>query len=68
MSNMPSNPEELRLKYKVLSNCWLMGQLGQPGWHLFFKFGCEQTGVCPVPVSTGWEQDAQLLSSHGGCL
>ena len=23
---------------------------------------------CPVPVSTGWEQDAQFLSSHGGCL
>ena len=22
---------------------------------------------CPVP-STGWEQDAQFLSSHGGCL
>ena len=20
---------------------------------------------CPVPVSTGWEQDAQFLSSHG---
>ena len=35
MSNMPSNPEELRLKYKVLSNCWLMGQLRQPGRHLF---------------------------------
>ena len=35
MSNMPSNPEELWLKYKVLSNCWLMGQLRQPGRHLF---------------------------------
>ena len=23
---------------------------------------------CPVPVSTGWKQDAQFLSSHGGCL
>ena len=32
---MPSNPEELRLKYKVLSNYWLMGQLRQPGRHLF---------------------------------
>ena len=32
----------------------------------------EQTNrCCPVPVSTGWEQDAQFLSSHerdGGCL
>lgn len=35
MSSTPSNPEELRLKYKVLSNCWLMGQLRQPGRHLF---------------------------------
>ena len=23
---------------------------------------------CPVPVSTRWKQDAQFLSSHGGCL
>ena len=35
MPSMPSNPEELRLKYKVLSSCWLLGQLRQPGRHLF---------------------------------
>ena len=23
---------------------------------------------CPVPVSTGWKQDAQILTNHGGCL
>ena len=35
VSSAPTTPEPLRLKYKVLANCWLMGQMRQPGRHLF---------------------------------
>ena len=35
VSSAPTTPEQLRLKYKVLANCWLMGQMRQPGRHLF---------------------------------
>ena len=35
VSSSPTTPEQLRLKYKVLANCWLMGQMRQPGRHLF---------------------------------
>ena len=34
-SSAPTTPEQLRVKYKVLANCWLMGQMRQPGRHLF---------------------------------
>ena len=32
---MPSNFEELRVKYKVMSHMWLLSQMRQPGRHLF---------------------------------
>ena len=35
LSTSPATPEQLRLKYKVLANRWLMGQMRQPGRHLF---------------------------------
>ena len=35
VSASPATPEQLRLKYKVLAHCWLMGQMRQPGRHLF---------------------------------
>ena len=34
-STMPKNIEELRQKYDVLSNCWLLGQQRQPGRALY---------------------------------
>ena len=34
-SSMPRNLEELRQKYDVLSNCWLLGQQRQPGRALY---------------------------------
>ena len=35
MSAMPSSTEELRLKYRIMSNCWLLAQMRQPARHLF---------------------------------
>ena len=35
VSASPAIPQQLRLKYKVLANCWLMGQMRQPGRHRF---------------------------------
>ena len=32
---MPTSTEGLRLKYRVLSNCWLLAQMRQPVRHLF---------------------------------
>ena len=34
-SSLPKNLEELRQKYDVLSNCWLLGQQRQPGRALY---------------------------------
>ena len=34
-SSLPQNLEELRQKYDVLSNCWLLGQQRQPGRALY---------------------------------
>ena len=34
-STLPKNLEELRQKYDVLSNCWLLGQQRQPGRALY---------------------------------
>ena len=34
-STLPANCEELRAKYEVLSNCWLLGQQRQPGRALY---------------------------------
>ena len=35
LSSMPCNPEELRQKYKVMTHCWLLAQMRQPGRHLY---------------------------------
>ena len=35
MSSMPQTTEEFRLKYKVMSNCWLLAKMRQPGRHLY---------------------------------
>ena len=35
MASMPTSTEGLRLKYRVLSNCWLLAQMRQPALHLF---------------------------------
>ena len=37
-SSMPTNPEELRQKYKIMTHCWLLAQMRQPGRHLFSDF------------------------------
>ena len=38
LSTMPSNPEELRVKFKIMSNFWLLAQMRQPGTHLYADF------------------------------
>ena len=35
LTSMPSNPEELRQKYKVMTHCWPLAQMRQPGRHLY---------------------------------
>ena len=35
VSKMPTNVEELRAKYAVMRNMWLLAQMRQPGTHLF---------------------------------
>ena len=35
VTSVPTTPEQLRLKKKGRANCWLMGQMRQPGRHLF---------------------------------
>ena len=35
---MPSNPEDLRVKFKIMTNCWLLAQTRQPGPHLYADF------------------------------
>ena len=37
-STMPSNPDELRVKCKIMTNCWLLAQMRQPGRHLYADF------------------------------
>ena len=38
VSAMPSNFEELRTKYKVMTNMWLLAQMRQPGRHMYLDF------------------------------
>ena len=38
LSTMPSNPKEVRVKYKIMTNCWLLAQMRQPGRHLYADF------------------------------
>ena len=38
-SSLPKNLEELRQKFDVLSNCWLLGQQRQPGRALYSDVG-----------------------------
>ena len=38
LSSMPANPEELRVKYKIMTHCWLLAQMRQPGRHLYSDF------------------------------
>ena len=38
LSSMPSNPEELRVKFKIMTHCWLLAQMPQPGRHLYSEF------------------------------
>ena len=40
LSTMHSNPEELRVKYNIMTNCWLLAQMRQPGRHLYADFIC----------------------------
>ena len=35
MSTMPRTTEQFRMKYKVMSHCWLLAQLRQSGRHLY---------------------------------
>ena len=38
LSSMPDNAEELRVKYKIMTHCWLLAQMRQPGRHLYSDF------------------------------
>ena len=38
LSSMPANPEELRVKYKIMAHCWFLAQKRQPGRHLYSDF------------------------------
>ena len=38
LSSMPANPEELRVKYKIMTHCCLLAQMRQPGRHLYADF------------------------------
>ena len=35
ISTMPTSTEDLRQKYRIMSNCWLLAQMWQPARHLF---------------------------------
>ena len=47
VSSVPTTPEQLRFKYKIRANCWLMGQMRQPGKHLFFRPGPQHVHRLP---------------------
>ena len=38
LTSMPLHSEQLRTKYKVMSNMWLMAQMRQPGRRLYEDF------------------------------
>ena len=44
VSAMPSNFEELRTKYKVITNMWLLAQMRQPGRHMYLDFDKDTFG------------------------
>ena len=53
-STLPKNLEELRQKYDVLSNCWLLGQQRQPGRALYSDV---DSSTFPAhPERTFWER------------
>ena len=35
LSHMPTDPESLRTKYRVMTNLWLLAQIRQPGRQLY---------------------------------
>ena len=52
VSSVPTTPEQLRFKYKIRANCWLMGQMRQPGRHLFSDLDRNTfTDFLDVPLS-----------------
>ena len=38
LSSMPANPGESRVKYNIMTHCWLFAQILQPGRHLHSDF------------------------------
>ena len=73
MSSMPQTTEEFRLKYKVMSNCWLLAKMRQPGRHLYsdltehtFSRFCDELFGVPPPHRPPTRGDKLRESGLGG--
>ena len=62
MSTEPSNEKDLRDKYAILTNMWLLGQMKQPGRSICHDFD----GLTFYRLPRETPRQAELQPSQGG--